>query len=80
MRDYVHVIDLARGPVVAPGADLGPAGSRVYNLGTGSAITVLQVVAAASEAVGSPIRHEMAGWRLSGVETSWADYIPPATN
>ncbi len=73
VRDYVHVMDLAEGHVAALDADLAPASSRVYNLGTGSGTTVLQVLAAASEAVGAPIPYEMAGRRPGDVEASWAD-------
>ncbi len=73
VRDYVHVMDLAEGHVAALDADIAPARSRVYNLGTGSGTTVLQVVAAASEVVGSPIPHEMAERRPGDLEASWAD-------
>ncbi len=73
VRDYVHVMDLAEGHAAALDADIAPARSRVYNLGTGSGTTVLQVVAAASAAVGSPIPHEMAERRPGDVEASWAD-------
>ena len=73
VRDYVHVMDLAEGHVVALDADISPARSRVYNLGTGSGTTVLQVLAAASETVGAPIPYEVAGRRPGDVEASWAD-------
>ena len=54
VRDYVHVMDLAEGHVTALDADISPFASRVFNLGTGVGSTVLQVLAAASVAVGSP--------------------------
>ena len=73
VRDYVHVMDLADGHVAALDADIGPFSSRVYNLGTGVGSTVLQVLAAASEAVGSPIAFEMAERRPGDLEASWAD-------
>ena len=73
VRDYVHVMDLAEGHVAALDADIAPARSRVYNLGTGSGTTVLQMLAAASEVVGSPIPHEMAERRPGDLEASWAD-------
>ena len=73
VRDYVHVMDLAEGHAAALEADLGPASSRVYNLGTGVGSSVLEVLAAASEAVGSPIPHEMAERRPGDVEASCAD-------
>lgn len=73
VRDYVHVMDLAEGHVAALDADIAPARSRTYNLGTGSGTTVLQVLAAASEVIGSPIPHEIAGRRRGDIEASWAD-------
>ena len=73
VRDYVHVMDLAEGHVAALDADIDPASSRIYNLGTGSGTTVLQLVAAASEVVGSPIPHAMVDRRPGDLEASWAD-------
>ena len=73
VRDYVHVMDLSEGHVAALDADIAPASSRVYNLGTGSGTTVLQLLAAAAEVVGTPIAHELAGRRPGDVAASWAD-------
>ncbi len=73
VRDYVHVMDLAEGHVAALDTGIAPGRSRVYNLGTGSGTTVLQLLAAASEAVGSPIPHEVAERRPGDIEASWAD-------
>ena len=73
VRDYVHVMDLAEGHTAALDADISPNRSRIYNLGTGSGTTVLQVLAAASEALGKPIPHKLAGRRPGDVEASWAD-------
>lgn len=73
VRDYVHVMDLAEGHVAALDADIAPACSRIYNLGTGSGTTVLQVLAAASETLGAHIPYEVAGRRPGDVEASWAD-------
>ncbi len=73
VRDYVHVMDLAEGHVAALEAEIASASSRVYNLGTGSGTTVLQVVAAAEEVLGTRIPYEMAGRRPGDIEASWAD-------
>ena len=73
VRDYVHVMDLAEGHVVALDAGVAPAGSRIYNLGTGSGTTVLEVLSAACEVLGVPIAHEIAGRRPGDIEASWAD-------
>ena len=73
MRDYVHVCDLAEGHTAALDADIAPARSRVYNLGTGSGATVLQVLDCAAAAVGSEIAHEIVDRRPGDVEACWAD-------
>lgn len=77
VRDYVHVVDLAEGHVAALDAlerQTGPAGAAVvYNLGTGRGHSVLEVLAAASEAVGFPIPHTLAGRRPGDVAAIWAD-------
>ena len=73
VRDYVHVMDLAEGHVAALETDIAPASSRVYNLGTGSGTTVLQLVAAAEEVLGTRIPYEMTGRRPGDIEASWAD-------
>ena len=73
VRDYVHVMDLAEGHVAALDAGIAPARSRIFNLGTGSGTTVLQVLAAAEEALGTRIPYEMAERRPGDIEASWAD-------
>ena len=73
VRDYVHVMDLAEGHVAALEADIDPNASRTYNLGTGVGTSVLEVLAAASEAVGSPIPYELSGRRPGDLAASWAD-------
>ena len=73
VRDYVHVMDLAEGHVAALDTDMAAPSSRVYNLGSGSGTTVLQLVAAAEEVLGTRIPYEMATRRPGDVEASWAD-------
>ena len=73
VRDYVHVMDLAEGHVAALETEMAAGSSRVYNLGTGSGTTVLQLVAAAEEALGRHIPYGMDGRRPGDIEASWAD-------
>ena len=55
MRDYIHVIDLARAHILALGAL--DKGSRVYNLGCGGdGYSVSEVLQAASEVTGKEIK------------------------
>ena len=73
VRDYVHVMDLAEGHTAALEADIGPEPSRVYNLGTGTGTSVLEVLAAAAEAVGKAVPYEIASRRPGDVKACWAD-------
>lgn len=73
VRDFVHVMDLAEGHLVALEADLGTCPSRVFNLGTGVGTTVLELVAAAEAATGRSIPYEIVGRRSGDISESWAD-------
>jgi UDP-arabinose 4-epimerase len=52
-RDYIHVTDLARAHVLAAEKLLRDAGVHVYNLGTGTGITVKELVDAVSRVSGT---------------------------
>ncbi len=54
IRDYVHVQDLARAHILALEA-LEHGESRVYNLGSGSGYSVLEVIESARRVTGHPI-------------------------
>jgi len=58
VRDYVHVVDLARAHVLALGAL--DRGSRIYNLGCGGGYSVKQVIDAARTVTGHPISETIA--------------------
>jgi UDP-glucose 4-epimerase len=53
MRDYIHVVDLADAHLLALAACA--LGHRIYNLGSASGYTVLEVIATAREITGHPI-------------------------
>ena len=55
MRDYVHTEDLAQAHQLAV-ETLGAGHGQGYNLGSGTGVTVLEVLRACEEAVGRPIR------------------------
>ena len=55
VRDYIHVVDLARGHLAALRAIERSCGTEVYNLGTGKGYSVLEVVRAFEEASGVKI-------------------------
>jgi UDP-glucose 4-epimerase len=73
IRDYIHVMDLAAGHLAAIERIDSLPGCRAVNLGTGSGSSVLQVVAAASEAVGRPLPHRIGPRRAGDVPASFAD-------
>ena len=73
VRDYIHVVDLAKGHVAALKADAP--GVHVYNLGTGEGVSVLQLIAAYGRAVGHEIPHEIGPRRAGDVDAS---YCSPA--
>jgi UDP-glucose 4-epimerase len=73
-RDYIHVLDLAAGHVAAlerlATSDLPV---DVWNLGTGTPTTVLEMLAAFSTAVGRDLPYEIAPRRAGDIATSYAD-------
>ncbi len=58
VRDYIHVDDLAQAHELAV-ESLEPGMGRAFNLGSGTGVTVLEVLRACEEAVGFPINHEI---------------------
>lgn len=55
MRDYIHVLDLADAHLRALDYLVRGGATNVFNLGTGTGSTVLEVVRAAEKALGQPI-------------------------
>lgn len=74
VRDYIHVVDLAKGHVAAL-KQFGdsPCGLRVYNLGTGTGYSVLEIVHAFEKAVGKPIPYVIAPRRGGDIPMCYAD-------
>jgi UDP-glucose 4-epimerase len=74
VRDYIHVVDLAQGHLAALEAlDRHGDACRAFNLGTGTGTTVLEMVAAASEAVGRTLPHEVVARRPGDAVEVFAD-------
>jgi UDP-glucose 4-epimerase len=73
VRDYLHVVDLARGHVRALEAIDALAGFTPINLGTGSGTSVLQMVSAFEQANGVAIPYVIAPRRLGDIAACWAD-------
>ncbi|MFM8796427.1 MAG: NAD-dependent epimerase/dehydratase family protein, partial [Betaproteobacteria bacterium] len=73
VRDYIHVMDLAQGHVVALQALLGGRGSFTVNLGTGQGCSVLELVQAYEAASGRPIPYEVVARRPGDIDACYAD-------
>jgi UDP-glucose 4-epimerase len=73
IRDYIHVVDVADAHRVALEHLDDRDGFRVFNLGTGSGVSVLELVAAFSQACGKDIPYRIAGRRLGDVASLIAD-------
>lgn len=73
VRDYIHVVDLARGHLHAL-HKLGPgSGVLTYNLGTGQGHSVLEMVAAFARASGRQIPYKITGRRPGDSAEYYAD-------
>ena len=73
VRDYIHVVDLARGHVKALKAIQEDCGVAVYNLGTGRGYSVLEVVRAFEKAAGIEIPFVMQSRRAGDVAVCYSD-------
>lgn len=71
-RDYLHVMDLAEGHVQALGY-LGNKGCHAFNLGTGTPISVLEMVQAFERVTGVTIPYEIVDRRAGDLPEFWAD-------
>ena len=73
VRDYLHVVDLARGHVAALAHAACRPGFDAINLGTGEGTSVLQLVAAFEQATGQSIPREVVARRPGDIAAFWAD-------
>ena len=72
VRDYIHVVDLARGHVKTLQATEGKPGVHIWNLGTGNGYSVLQVVEAFERANGLTIPYDIKPRRAGDIATCYA--------
>ena len=73
VRDYIHVVDLAYGHVLAIKKLDEVHGLLIYNLGTGTGYSVLDVIKAFEKASGLTIPYKFQERRPGDVATSYAD-------
>ena len=73
VRDYIHVVDLARGHLKALAKAREESGVKVYNLGTGHGYSVLDIVHAFEKACGKTLPYRIAPRRPGDIAECFAD-------
>ncbi len=72
IRDFVHVVDIAQGHVVALEKLAHQPGRHVFNLGTGIGHSVLELVSAFTASTGQDVPYRFEGRRPGDVAATWA--------
>lgn len=77
IRDYIHVVDLVKGHIKAlemlDNASFIKGGCKVYNLGTGTGYSVLEVIAAFEKITARKINYKISPRRSGDIAVSVAD-------
>lgn len=76
IRDYINVVDLAKAHVVAVERLLqekNKTSFEIFNLGTGTGVSVLEAVNAFEKATGVKLKYKIVGRRAGDIEKIWAD-------
>jgi UDP-glucose 4-epimerase len=76
IRDYIHVVDLAKAHVVAIKRLLenkNKADFEIFNLGTGRGVSVLELITTFEKVTGVKLNYQIVDRRLGDVEKVWAD-------
>ncbi len=73
VRDYIHVVDLAKGHVAAIQYLMNHTGEGVFNLGTGHGYSVLDMVKAFEKASGVPVPYVITDRRPGDLPACYAD-------
>jgi len=76
IRDYLHVVDLAKAHVMALKRLIegrNKENYEVFNLGTGKGVSVLEAIAAFERATGEKVRYSVTARREGDIEKIWAD-------
>ncbi|MEG1758190.1 MAG: UDP-glucose 4-epimerase GalE [Oscillospiraceae bacterium] len=73
VRDYIHVVDLARGHVAAYKKLKTNCGLVTYNLGTGKGYSVLEIIAAFEKACGKKVAYRIVDRRPGDVAKLYSD-------
>lgn len=73
VRDYIHVMDLARGHVAAMKKLAPNSGLNIYNLGTGQGYSVLEFITNMENVVGHQIPYRIVSRRPGDIASCYAD-------
>ncbi|MBQ9485507.1 MAG: UDP-glucose 4-epimerase GalE [Clostridia bacterium] len=73
VRDYIHVVDLAKGHVLAVNKLAENPGLLIVNLGTGHGYSVLDMVKAFEKVTGKPIPYKILPRRPGDIDECYAD-------
>jgi UDP-glucose 4-epimerase len=73
IRDYIHVVDLAKGHIKALEKLIERPGFIIHNLGTGQGYSVLEMIKAFETASGKKIPYQISGRRKGDVAICYAD-------
>ena len=73
VRDYIHVVDLALGHLAALNKIKEKSGVVIYNLGTGTGYSVLEIVNAFSKELGRPINYKIVDRRPGDIGECYAN-------
>ena len=73
IRDYIHVVDLAAAPVAAVGRLLDGGDNRIFNVGTGEGVKVLDMLKTAERVLGRAVPHSFGPRRAGDPQALVAD-------
>lgn len=73
VRDYIHVVDIAKGHIKAVEYAMSHKGAEVINLGTGNGYSVLEIVTAFERVNGIKVPYEIAPRRAGDIAECYAD-------
>ena len=76
IRDYIHVMDLARAHVIAVKrliSEISDASIEFFNLGTGRGLSVLEILQTFEKVANIKVPYKIVGRRAGDIEKVWAD-------
>ena len=78
VRDYINVVDLAKAHVIAIERLLNgknKSNYEIFNLGTGTGVSVLQIIKGFENATGIKLNYKIVARRAGDIEQIWADTV-----